>query len=439
MPKSLIESMLSAAWAATPEMVDMVVALALNESRGGMRDHSALERMAGAPMMGADRVTVRDGVAIVPIRGPLSRYGMSWFSRTTYEGLARDFNAAVNDPSIKAIVLNVDSPGGEVNGTAELADMIFAARGSKPIVAYVGGYGASAAYWLSSAADKIVMDATAMAGSIGVLTTYVDWSKWDEKAGLKEYTIVSSQSPYKADTPATDGGRKRIQAMVDDLAGVFVSRVAQYRGVDDGTVLKNYGKGDVLVGQAAVDAGLADEIGSLEGVIASLSGAGNGREYLPGMPAAGGRVNVLEGTMSDKANPSANTEQAPQITADLIRKDHAAVADQLTAEAVQGAKADAVRAERDRVQAILGHAEAAGREELAKTLAFTTDMAPEAAAAILAAAPKAASAPANPLATAMAGVENPEIGADAGTDPQGEGDVVAQVLASAKAAGINAI
>lgn len=429
--------MLSAAWAATPEMVDMVVALALNESRRLDSHIDALERMAGSPMIGTDRVTMRDGVAIVPVRGPLSRYGMGWFSRSTYETLARDFNAAVNDPSVKAIVLNVDSPGGEVNGTAELADMIFQARGQKPIVAYVGGYGASAAYWLASAADKIVMDATAMAGSIGVLTTFIDWSKWDEKAGLKEYVIVSSQSPYKADTPATDGGRKRIQAMVDDLASVFVSRVAQYRGVDEGTVLKNYGKGDVLVGQAAVDAGLADEIGSLEGVIASLSGSGQG---LPGMPAAGGRNATLEGTMSNQANPSANTDQAPQITAEMIRTQHSAVAQQLTAEAAQAAKAEAVAAERARVQAILGHAEAAGREELAKTLAFTTDMAPEAAAAILVAAPKAEAKPAgNQLAAAMAGVENPTVGADADTGNNGEPSVLDQVLASAKAAGITAI
>lgn len=433
---SLTQSMLSAAWAATPEMVDMVIALALNESRRMDLHVDALERMSGTPMMGTDRVSIRNGVAIVPIRGPLSRYGMGWFSRSTYETLAKDFAIAVNDPSIKAIVLNVDSPGGEVNGTAELADMIFQARGSKPIVAYVGGYGASAAYWLASAADKIVMDATAMVGSIGVLTTYVDWSKYDEKMGLREYTIVSSQSPYKADTPATDGGKKRIQAMVDDLASVFVSRIAQYRGVDESTVLKNYGKGDVIVGQAAVDAGIADEIGSLEGVIASLSGRGNG---LQGMPAAGGRNTTLEGTMSNQ-NPSANTEQTPQITAEMIRKDHAAVAQQLSAEASQTAKVEAVATERARVQAILGHEEAGGREELAKTLAFTTDMAPEAAAAILASAPKAAARSAgNALAAAMEAVGNPAVGADAGAGENGELDAVAQVLASAKAAGLNVI
>ena len=436
MSKSIVETMLSAAWAATPETVDMIISLALGEARGG-RNFYALETVNSAPLAGTDRVTIRDGVAIVPIRGPLSRYGMGWFSRSTYETLAKDFNAAVNDPSVHAIVLNVDSPGGEVNGTAEMADMIYAARGQKTIVAYIGGYGASAAYWLSSAADKIVMDSTAMAGSIGVLTTYTDWSKYDEKLGLKEYTIVSSQSPYKADTPVTDGGMKRIQTMIDNLAGVFVSRVAQFRGVDESVVLKNYGRGDVLVGQFAVDAGLADEIGSLEGVIAELSGV-KSKPAQNGIPNLFGKTAKSGGSMTDKAKAEANAE-APQITADMIRKDHAAVADQIAADAVNQAKTASVTAERARVQAILGHESAAGREELAKTLAFTTDMVPEAAAAIMASAPKAAATNANPLASAMAGIQNPDVGADAGNGDGSGDDPVAQILASAKAAGINVI
>lgn len=426
MPKSLMESVLNAAWAATPEMVNMVVALALGERN----NVHALERMSGMPAMGTDRATIRDAIAIIPVRGPLSRYGMGWFSRSTYEQLAKDFNAVLNDPAVKAIVLNIDSPGGEVNGTAELADMINAARGSKPIVAYVGGLGASAAYWLASAADKIVINDTAMLGSIGVLTTYVDWSKFDEKAGIKEYVIVSSQSPYKADTPTTDGGMARIQTMLDNLAEVFVNRVAQFRGVDQAKVLKDYGKGDVLVGQAAIDAGLADEIGSLEGVIASLAQSKPGS--LMALPAAGGRNSKLEASMS-KDNPSASTEQAPEITAELIRKEHSAVAEQLTVDAVASAKVEAASAERARIHAILGNEAAAGREQLAQTLAFTTDMAPEAAAAILAAAPKAETKPqGNPLNALMPA--NPDVGADA--DKGGEVDPVKACLESAKAAGI---
>ena len=144
--------------------------------------------------------------------------------------------------------------------------------------------------------------------------------------------------------------------------------------------------------------------------------------------------------MSQTPKPSANTDQAPQITAEMIRTQHAAVAQELVAEASNSAKGEAVKSERARVQAILGHAESAGREELAKTLAFTTDMAPEAAAAILAAAPKAEAKPAgNPLEAAMSGGENPKVGADADQGNNGELSVVDQVLASAKAAGINVI
>ena len=75
-------------------------------------------------------------------------------------GLAPNFTQALEDDSIQGIVLNIDSPGGQMNGTNELANMIFAARGTKPITAYVGGLGASGAYWIASAADEIAVDAT---------------------------------------------------------------------------------------------------------------------------------------------------------------------------------------------------------------------------------------------------------------------------------------
>src|SRR5690606_13893161 len=109
--------------------------------------------------------------ATIVIDGPIYRYADFFTSVSggvTTEALARDLGIALADQSIGAILLMIDSPGGEATGINELADTIYAARSRKPIVAYIEGYGASAAYWIASAADLVVIDDTALVGSIGV-------------------------------------------------------------------------------------------------------------------------------------------------------------------------------------------------------------------------------------------------------------------------------
>jgi ClpP class serine protease len=157
---------------------------------------------------------------------------------------------------IKSIVLNIDSPGGAVTGINELSAAVFAARGIKPVVAYVGGMMASAAYWVGSGASQIVMDATAIAGSIGVRMS-VQVQSPDPKVTTHE--IISSASPDKVQDVSTDAGRASAQRIVDDLASVFVGAVANHRGVSAEKVLADFGKGGVMVGAAAVAAGLANQ------------------------------------------------------------------------------------------------------------------------------------------------------------------------------------
>src|SRR5690606_29965998 len=120
---------------------------------------------------------------------------------------------------------------------------------------YAGGQMASAAYWLGSGALEIVVDRTAVLGSIGAIMTLIDERQRMEKAGVRTIQIVSSQSPDKVLDPDVDASKAKLQKIVDDLAGVFVSAVARNRGVDEETVLSDFGRGDVMVGQAAVDAG----------------------------------------------------------------------------------------------------------------------------------------------------------------------------------------
>ncbi|MBQ8436034.1 MAG: S49 family peptidase, partial [Alphaproteobacteria bacterium] len=172
-------------------------------------------------MKNTNAVSIRDGIAVIRVSGPLFRYA-NLFTKicgaTSYELLAQDFNKALQDINIKGILLDVDSPGGEVNGCSEIADMIFNARGKKPIMTYASGYCCSGAYWIASACDKILASDTAILGSIGVVSIF---EKDDEN---KTIEIVSSQSPNKRPNINTDEGRAKIQARIDELAEVFIDK-----------------------------------------------------------------------------------------------------------------------------------------------------------------------------------------------------------------------
>lgn len=419
-------------WAITQEYMDTILDIAQRENM----NPEAVAQELGRPLDSSYDVEIRDGVAILPVSGPLFRYANLFTAlsgASSYQMLARDFKKAVDSPEVHAILLDIDSPGGEANGVSEFADQIFAARGDKPIVAYVGGTGASAAYWIASAADEIVLNDTALVGSIGTVMSVTDTRERDAKAGVARYEIVSSQSPYKRVDPATDAGRARYQALVDSLSDVFIERVARYRGVSAETVLKNYGQGDVRVGQAAVGAGMADRIGSFEGVVADLidrgrEAAGMMTAAARGMtqqvesegmsyfltnqpPAAGDDQRQMEAT-------AANFARLCPEQADALRKEGA----DAKATEMQGqvdAAAGTAEAERDRIKGILGCDEAKGRETLAQHLAFEDDISVDKAKAYLAAAPVASKGkPNDPLAAAMAGEPEPAVGADGDQDDE---------------------
>ena len=233
-------------------------------ARENRKTPEAIAREMGKDMKDANAVSIRDGVAVIKVSGSLFRYA-NLMTRicgaTSYELLAQDFNKAVQNPNIKGILLDIDSPGGEVNGCSELSDMIYQARGSKPIIAYASGACCSGAYWIASACDKILAADTAILGSIGVVSIF---EKDDED---KTIEIVSSQSPNKRPDINTEEGKAKIQARVDELAEVFIAKVARNRGISEDDVVNNFGAGDVSVGKSAVRSGLADGLASFEEII----------------------------------------------------------------------------------------------------------------------------------------------------------------------------
>ena len=251
-------------WAITPEMLSTMISIAHQTNKSP----EAIAKEMGRDMKNTYAVSTRGGVAVIPVTGPLFRHAnllTAVCGATSYELLAQDFNKALDDPNISAILFDVDSPGGEVNGCSELADMIYNARGKKPILAYASGSCCSGAYWIASACDKIMAADTAILGSIGVVSIF---EKEDEK---KTIEIVSSQSPNKRPDVETEEGKAKIQAHIDALAEVFIHKVALNRDISPKEVIENFGGGDVFVGQKAVSIGLADGFSSFEELVSDLN------------------------------------------------------------------------------------------------------------------------------------------------------------------------
>ena len=389
-------------WAITQPALETILEIAERENE----KPEAVAARLGKELQNTHTVTERDGVAVIPVTGPLFRYANIFTAlsgATSYEILAQDFAVALDNPDINAIILNIDSPGGEVNGCAELANMIFAARGKKPIIAYASGDAASGAYWIASAADQVVASETSGLGSIGVVAVYRG-AKPDKNAPTT-IEIVSSQSPFKRLNPESDEGRAKLQTRIDAMAEVFVNTLARNRGIEAAKVLEQFGGGDILIGAHAVNAGLADRIGSLEKLIAEFSASSNPalqRGFL--LP-----VTIKKETVMD----------LPTLT-----QDHPA----LLAEVQTSAKAT----ERSRIQTILASEEAKDRGDLAQHLAFATDMTPDAAVAMLSKAPKIQSeVKTNGFDAAMQGLGNPKIVPAAAESEEDDVDAVAKRLASA--------
>ena len=227
----------------------------------------AIMARPGVRMEKTENVKIRGTVAVVEIIGPIFHYNniMSWiFGWPAAEQLIMELEAVQNNPAVQSIILHIDSPGGQVGGVAEVASHI-KNRISKQTVAYVGDMGASAAYWIASAADMIIANETAEVGSIGVVMTM-------RRGSDNQIEIVSSVSPKKRPDPNTDAGRALLQARTDNLAEVFVNTIVMNRDMTRDQVLEI--GGDVVIASKAVDLGLIDDTGNLEPTIEALQNGG---------------------------------------------------------------------------------------------------------------------------------------------------------------------
>lgn len=226
---------------------------------------------------GDGRARVFGSVAVIPMYGAMFRHA-DWMESMcggrSYESLLSDVDAALQDSRVRSIVLDVDSPGGEANGCFETSERIAAADRIKPIEAFVGGYGASAAWALPCGARRITAHASAFVGCIGVRLVLVDTSKLDEAMGLRYVELVSKRAPDKRGMDVDDALIARLQSRIDGLEDEFINWVAARRGVTAKVVAEDFGRGDVIMGRQAIDVGMVDALGSLDDVIARLQSDG---------------------------------------------------------------------------------------------------------------------------------------------------------------------
>jgi signal peptide peptidase SppA len=213
------------------------------------------------------------GIAVLPVSGTLVRRtgGMDAMSGLqSYDDIRGMLRTAMADREVAGIVLDVDSPGGEIAGLADLADEIRAATARKPIFAVADDHALSAAYWLASAASRVFVTQTGGVGSIGIIAMHLDRSGFDQKAGLA-YTVVAAgaqKNDFSPHGPLSERAKAALKADVDRVHGMFVNAVARNRQLPAAKVRGT--EAALYLGADAVKAGLADDIGTLDDAVAAL-------------------------------------------------------------------------------------------------------------------------------------------------------------------------
>lgn len=272
-----ILDVITSPWAIMPDKYAEIQEIYFTHLRGEKIDIKGIEARIGKPLKNEPKTfDITNGVAILQIEGIIAKR-MSMFmdisGGTSIQNMERDFIQAINDPEINAIILNIDSPGGTVDGIQGFASMIYQARGKKQIVAYTDGMMASAAYWIGSSADRVyIAGDTTQVGAIGVVAAHIDKSKAEEKIGIKTTEIVAGKYKRIASqySPLTEEGRAYLQEQVDYFYSIFVDEIAKNRRVSPEKVAKEMSEGKVFFGKQAIDVGLADGVSTLSALIDQL-------------------------------------------------------------------------------------------------------------------------------------------------------------------------
>lgn len=269
----IIRAVTETPWAILPEKLEAIQELLELRASGVTLSADEVRARIGAaqpPQRGR-----KGGVAILPLFGVIS-HRMNLMTQisggTSTEQFGAAFDRAMDDPDIRAVVIEVDSPGGSVAGVDELSRKIYDRRDEKPVIAVANTFMASAAYNIGSAAGEVVAAPSAEVGSIGVLMIHFAVPKQLEDRGIEATVIRRPElkavgNRYEFLTEET---RAVLQEGVDEFYTLFVEAVARNRETDPSTVEAEYGRGRLLSARQALDVGMVDRIATLEEVLEDL-------------------------------------------------------------------------------------------------------------------------------------------------------------------------
>lgn len=264
-------------WAILPQSLSVIVEIVTRHFSGEKLDAEEVQTRIHGAKRPSERV--EGNIAVLPLFGvifPRANMMTDVSGATSAEMFGKQFDALIKDPDIGAIIVDVDSPGGQVSGIEELSTKIYEARGTKPIVAVANHTMASAAYWIGSAADEVVITPSGGVGSIGVIAMHEDVSAALEKEGIKISLI--SEGKYKTEgnpyEPLSEESRAAIHGRVAEHYDRFIKAVARNRGVKASAVRNGFGEGRVVSSSQAVDFGMADRVATLEETVSRLQRSG---------------------------------------------------------------------------------------------------------------------------------------------------------------------
>lgn len=275
----IVMAAMSLPWAILPGKLAVIQSLLHLRAQGHRLTAEEVGAQLAAGGRGGEAAMGRGSVAVLPLVGTIIPRGdllLESSGAMSVQRFGSSFRQALADTAVGHIVLDVDSPGGQVGGVAELAAEIFRARGQKRIVAVANHLAASGAYWIASAADEVVISPSGEVGSIGVLAMHEDMSQLLESTGVKINLITAGKykgegSPFEV---LGDDARAAIQARVDEYYAMFTGDVARHRGVTRAEVVNGFGQGRVVGASMAVALGMADRVGTLAETVQRLLKSG---------------------------------------------------------------------------------------------------------------------------------------------------------------------
>ena len=280
----LIAEFLSTPWAMEQGRLAAFTGILQRWSRGEsagaevMTAIAADKEIVAARKQDAARTGQGNNIAVLPFYGVVTQRGnmmddVSGPGAASTQKFSSALRQAIADPSVGAILIDIDSPGGSVYGVEELANEIIASRAQKPIIGLANSLAASAAYWVGASCSELNTTPGGEVGSIGVWQAHEDWSKALDEAGIKTTLISAGKfktegNPYE---PLGQDAQDFMQSRVDDYMAAFTKNVAKGRGVSVEVVRKDFGQGRVLGAQAAQSAGMVDGVMTFDAVVKKMA------------------------------------------------------------------------------------------------------------------------------------------------------------------------